>query len=117
MTTATFSSLPTRRVGAPHLQLRLTRRGRVVVLAVLVGLLLAALMAGRTATSRAVTEGSSGSGYTTTTVHQGETLWAVAQRVHPGHDPRALVQSLREINHLQTASVQVGQQLLVPALG
>jgi hypothetical protein len=98
-------------------QVRLTRRGRVVLLALLVGLLLAAFTVGRGDTSRAATEGSAPAGYTATTVHEGETLWAVAQRVHPGHDPRALVQRLREINHLQTASVQVGQQLLLPSLG
>ena len=103
-------------VTAARHRVRLTRRGRVALLAVLVGLLLAALTVGRSTTSRAATEGTAGSSYTATTVHQGETLWAVAQRVHPGHDPRALVQRLREINHLQTASVQVGQQLLLPAL-
>lgn len=96
---------------------RLTRRGRAVVLVVLLGLLLTAFTLGRSDTSRAATEAPSRSGYTATTVRTGETLWAVARRVSPGRDPRALVQRLREINHLPTASVEAGQQLLVPVLG
>jgi hypothetical protein len=97
---------------------RLTRRGRVVVLLTLLSLLLVAFTLGRAAHSEAAgrTPGQAqGSvGYAQTTVHQGETLWAVARRVAPGHDPRSLVQQIRELNHLDSARVQAGQLLVLP---
>lgn len=93
---------------------RITRRGRAVLLVVLVALLLAAFTLGRTGDSQAATDGATRAPYATTTVHEGESLWAVAQRVAPQHDPRAVVQQIRELNNLPSASVQVGQQLLLP---
>lgn len=110
-------------VGAEHPHpgdgaVRLTRRGRVVVVLALMTLLLAAFTLGRTGDSQAATGSTAGSAartpYASTTVHAGETLWSVAQRVAPGHDPRAVVQQLRELNQLDSAAVQVGQQLLLP---
>jgi LysM repeat protein len=104
---------------APSGPVRLTRRGRAVVLLTLLSLLLIAFTLGRAAHSEAAgrTPGQTSAplaAYTQTTVHQGETLWAVALRVSPGHDPRALVQQIRELNHLDSASVQAGQQLVLP---
>ena len=93
--------------------LRLTRRGRVVVVALLALLLCAAFLMGRSGAS-AATDRASAPSYTQTTVQPGETLWAVAKRVAPKHDPRALVDAIRSLNHLQSASLTVGQQLLVP---
>lgn len=93
---------------------RLTRRGRLLLLLALLALLLTAFTLGRTGDSQAATEGAVRAPYASTTVHEGETLWAVAKRVSPGHDPRALVQQIRTLNHLPTAAVQVGQQLLLP---
>jgi hypothetical protein len=96
---------------------RLTRRGRTVVLLALVGLLLAAFTLGRIGDSQAAARGAGASArvpYASTTVHAGETLWSVAKRVAPGQDPRAVIQQIRSLNHLDTAAVQVGQQLLLP---
>jgi hypothetical protein len=98
-------------------RVRLTRRGRVVVLTLLIGLMLAAFTVGRSGESRAATEGGVRPVSATTTVHAGETLWAVAHRVNPGRDPRALVQAIRDLNHLSTAQVHAGQQLLLPRRG
>ncbi len=96
--------------------LRLTRRGRAVVLLTLVTLLVLAFVLGRAGDSQAATETPLAKPYAATTVHAGETLWSVAKRVAPGHDPRALVAEIRTLNHLPSASVQVGQQLLLPHL-
>lgn len=97
---------------------RLTRRGRLLLLLALLALLLAAFTLGRVGDSQAATSAATPTAtrptYVSTTVHQGETLWAVAKRVDPGHDPRALVQAIRQLNHLQSAAVQAGQQLLLP---
>ena len=99
---------------APRRSARLTRRGRLVLLLALVALVLAAFTLGRSASSQAATSTSAATPYAQTTVHVGESLWAVAKRVAPGHDPRAVVQEIRELNHLQSASVRAGQQLLLP---
>ena len=93
--------------------LRLTRRGRVAVVALLALLLCAAFLMGRSGASAATDTGARPS-YTQTTVQPGETLWSVAKRVAPKHDPRALVDELRSLNHLTSGTLTVGQQLLVP---
>ncbi|MCW2500206.1 MAG: hypothetical protein JWN87_1882 [Frankiales bacterium] len=109
--TATATATPsTARPGA----VRLTRRGRALVLLTLVGLLLTAFVVGRAGSSQAATETTTARPYAQTTVHAGETLWAVAKRVAPGQDPRAVVQQLRELNHLASGGIQAGQQLLLP---
>ena len=51
---------------------RITRRGRAVLLVVLVALLLAAFTLGRTGDSQAATDAPTRSPYATTTVHEGE---------------------------------------------
>lgn len=93
---------------------RLTRRGRLVVVGVLAALICVAFLAGRSGVSAASTDTSSPAPYAQTTVKPGETLWAVAMRVAPGHDPRATVDQLRELNHLSSGALLVGQQLLLP---
>jgi hypothetical protein len=92
---------------------RLTRRGRLVLLALAIGLLLAAISVDR-AGSQAATATETGPALQQTTVQQGETLWAVARRIAPANDPREVVAQIRRINHLQSSSLRVGQQLLLP---
>ena len=50
-----------------------------------------------------------------TTVLPGDTLWAVARRLAPEHDPREVVDQIRELNDLTSTELQAGQQLLLPA--
>jgi hypothetical protein len=92
---------------------RLTRRGRVVLLVMAALLLLAAISVGR-AGSQAATATENGPMLQQATVQPGETLWAVAQRIAPKNDPRDVVAQIRRINHLQSSSLRVGQQLLLP---
>ena len=97
---------------APASGVRLTRRGRLVVVAVLVGVLFAAFSLGRV--------GAEGSGSTApdvttvVTVAPGDTLWGVAQRIAPGQDPRPVVDQIRELNDLDSGGLRVGQQLVLP---
>ncbi len=93
---------------------RLTRRGRVVVLLSLVGLLLAAFSLGRVGSQAAPRGAHASRPLAQTTVHPGETLWAVAKRVAPGQDPRNTILRLQEVNHLEGADVRAGQLLLLP---
>lgn len=106
----TSPALPTRPAGP----VRLTRRGRLALLALVALLALAALSVGR-AGSQAASATETGPSLQQTTVQPGETLWAVAQRIAPGRDPRAVVAQIRRINHLPSAGLRTGQQLLLPA--
>ena len=89
--------------------LRLTRRGRAVVLLVLVSVALVAFSLGRVSTA-------AGSGAAappereTVVVQPGETLWSIARRVAPGADPRVTVARLRDLNDLD-GPLQAGQRL------
>ena len=103
----------------PRRPVRLTRRGRVVVLLTLLVLLMLAFVLGRAGSSLAATHrpGQAAAAQTAaqTTVHPGESLWAVARRVAPDQDPRAEVLRIRELNHLGSGAVQPGQLLILPA--
>jgi hypothetical protein len=97
----------------PARSVRLTRRGRLVVLCTLVTLLLAAFSLGRVGT-QAAPRGSARSTLSHTVVQPGESLWAVANRIAPGHDPRAVIDQIADLNDLQTSELQAGQLLVVP---
>ena len=56
-------------------------------------------------------------GASSVVVQAGDTLWAIAQEVAPGHDPRSVVGQIRELNDLGTRSIVPGQTLLLPTLG
>jgi hypothetical protein len=94
--------------------LRLTRRGRVVVLLALVTLLLAAFSLGRQG-SEAAPKGAPTAQLAQTVVQPGESLWAVARRVAPGHDPRAVIDQIADLNGLQTSELRAGQLLVIPS--
>jgi hypothetical protein len=92
--------------------LRLTRRGRVVL--VLLAMLLLAPMVTWGATAVASSPGEP----TEVRVHAvqpGETLWGFAQEVaRPGEDVRHAVGRLQELNEMSTGSLRVGELLLLP---
>ena len=93
--------------------LRLTRRGRVVLLLLLVGLAFVAFSTARTATQAGTGPAAPATRYVT--VHPGETLWQIARSVAPADDPRDTVDRIRDLNGLDTTVVQAGQRLVVPA--
>ena len=95
---------------------RLTRRGRVVlVLTVMTLLVLAGFTLGHSSSLAAGRPAPSTHHHVV--VAPGETLWSVAVRVAPHDDPRLVVADIESLNHLKTATVEVGQQLLVPSIG
>lgn len=96
----------------PHPAVRLTRRGRIVVLLALVTLLLAAFSLGRVGSEAA--PATSPAAAQQTVVQPGETLWSVAQRVAPGHDPRNVVLRIQQLNDLEGGMVRAGQLLVLP---
>jgi LysM repeat protein len=92
---------------------RLTRRGRLVVLAVLV------LLAVATVSTVAVASSASPAGrdrpHATMVVGAGDTLWSVATEVDPQGDPRATIAELRRLNGLTGSTLEAGQELILPA--
>ena len=91
----------------------LTRRGRIVVVLAFLG----ALFTGGAVLGHTPSQ-ASGQVHRvaprTITVQPGETLWAVAERIAPGVDPRLVVSQIQQLNHLHSAQLLAGMQLVVP---
>jgi hypothetical protein len=95
--------------------LRLTRRGRLVlVMFVMIIAVIAGLTFGR---GSSLAASSAHPIQHTVVVSAGETLWSVAARIAPHDDPRLVVADIESLNHLASADVEAGQQLLVPTIG
>jgi len=90
--------------------LRMTRRGRLVVLGV--ALLLVLLPGAWRAMATAQVEGPT---TVAVEVQPGDTLWGIAVAMDPGADPRALIAEIRELNGLTQSGLVPGQVLVVPA--
>lgn len=108
--------VPARTASPVATRIRLTRRGRrlVVALATLplaVGIGFAALSGGSALASG---EAAGTVGFETVTVMPGDTLWAIAEDVAPTTDPRTVINEIQKLNALSTGSLQVGQQLAIP---
>lgn len=119
---STIIALPTQngrnvRQNRNNVRLRLTARGRAVI-AVLVTLaaVLATALAVFFMSTPAASAGAAEAVTTeTVTISEGETLWAVASQYAPaGTDVRDFVLMLQDINDLDSATVQPGQQLDIP---
>jgi predicted Zn-dependent protease len=95
--------------------MRLTRRGRVLVLALLVAVLFAAFSLGRSASQAASPAAQPAPAPHAVTVQAGESLWSMARRIAPDNDPREVVAQIRALNDLTTSHLTPGQQLLLPA--
>jgi LysM repeat protein len=91
--------------------LRLTRRGRAVVLVVLLVAVTLASAVLFTTASRA--ESSTGAA-PTVVVQPGDTLWRIAARNMPRRDNQAAVAELRDLNKLPSYDIQPGDVLVLP---
>jgi hypothetical protein len=94
-------------------RVRVTRRGRLLLLLVLAALLFTAFSLGRSA-SEAASEPAEAVQLEQTTVQPGDTLWAVARRIAPDNDPREVIDEIRRVNDLASSELTAGQQLLLP---
>lgn len=93
----------------PGRRLRLTRRGRVVLLCV--GLLLAGLFV---AIAAPVSRAADPAEPEVVVVHPGDTLWSVAARHVPSQDPYGTIEEIRRLNDLQGHTIHPGQELILP---
>jgi LysM domain len=100
---------------------RLTRRGRIVLAALvtIASLLVVALMwvavaARAQASSSGLPPGVVYRNLTAVVVHPGQTLWSIAVQAQPSADPRIVVQQIIDLNALSGTSVEPGEHLWVP---
>jgi Tfp pilus assembly protein FimV len=121
MTLDTMFSAPTlapRRsagTGAGTGAVRLTRRGRVVV--VVAALLIAFAVGVFVTAAGSVATLSPGSPAPTRIVQvgSGDTLWEIASQLADDGDVRPMMEQIKQLNALDSADLQAGQRLVVPA--
>ena len=89
---------------------RLTRRGRAVVLVLL--LALAGLVAALAAPASRAADPSGAA--ETAVVEPGDTLWSIAARHRPGRDPFGTIDAIRHLNGLTDYTIHPGQRLRLP---
>ncbi len=94
-------------------RLRLTRRGRAVV-AALVSLPLVIALVSMALNGGGATATSTGSTVDTVTVDAGESLWSVAAAIAPEASTADVVADLIAVNELTSAELLPGQVLVVP---
>ena len=94
-------------------ELRLTRRGRLVVVLVFLAVLMGAVLA---LSGYSAASDSRGPAQPTRTVvvEEGETLWGIASRTAAGRDVREVVHELEELNALPGPELVEGQRIAVP---
>ena len=106
-------------VTAPHRhphtagELRLTRRGRVVVVLLLLAVLMGAVLA-LGGYSAATDVGGPARPTRTVVVEEGDTLWGIASDVAGSGDVREVVHELQELNALPGPELVEGQRIAVP---
>jgi hypothetical protein len=110
------------RVQPRRTPLRLTRRGRLVMVisfALMATAVLFALGLVGSQASAAASGGTSNRGQgvpaASVVVQPGDTLWSIATRVAPRTDPRVTVQRIIDRNGLPDAAVEAGQVLVLPS--
>jgi cell division protein YceG involved in septum cleavage len=94
---------------------RLTRRGRVVVV---VAALLVAFAVGvfvTAAGSVATQQPGTPAPTRIIQVGSGDTLWAIASELADGGDVRSMMEEIKQLNALGSSDLQAGQRLVVPA--
>lgn len=103
----------TRQPSRPAQSLRLTRRGRVVVIALMLAVFLAVLTVFG---PRSAATGEAGTPVQTRTVEvgPGDTLWVIASEVAPPGQVRETVHRIQELNALDGPELAVGQEIAVP---
>jgi hypothetical protein len=99
--------------------LRLTRRGRIVLVALAAVLATAAITVASMALSgaQAANHGRPAGGYAglhQIVVQPGQTLWSIATRAEPSADPRQVIEEIMTANSMTGQAVQAGQLLWVP---
>lgn len=104
-----YSDLPVRRPSTRRVRRRVRRMVTILLLAVVL-LFVAFRAVDMFATSEAPA-------MVTYTVVQGDTLWDIATAHNPGGDVRDMIIAIKRANGMETATVQPGQELVIPQKG
>ena len=114
--TAHFSA-PVRPVRAARPEpMRLTRRGRLFFGSLLVLPIIAvAYFLGLGASQAGADSTVSTTSFEQVTVMPGDTLWNIATTIAPDADTQQVIADIVSLNQLETATVQPGQRLAIPA--
>ncbi len=96
--------------GRGHSGVRLTRRGRLVLIALALLLAAVAVVLAAPASQAAPPNGPA----PTVVVKRGDTLWSIAETYVPGRDPYAAIDEIRQLNGLTDYTIQPGQRLTLP---
>jgi len=109
----TAAVLPAR----PATRLRMTVRGRRALLAVASIPLAAGIAFGVLSGGSAIAsnERTLPTTFETITVVPGDSLWSIASKVAPNVDPREVIDEITDLNMLDGATLQVGDELAIPA--
>lgn len=100
---------------APTTRLRITTRGRRVLIGLVALPLVIAVLATALNSGGAVATGEGAANdFTYVTIAEGENLWQLAQEIAPAADPRDVVAEIVSLNNLQ-GEIQAGQKIAIPA--
>lgn len=94
----------------PRPAVRLTRRGRVVVIALALLLAAVALLLVAQASQAAPPAGPA----VTVVVRPGDTLWSIAASYAPSRDPYRTIDEIRALNGISDFTIHPGQKLTLP---
>ena len=99
----------------PRTRLRLTRRGRRVIAAlVALPIAIAAFAFALNGGMAVATAETSTTSFSYVTVESGQSLWNLAQALAPTADPRDVIAEIVSLNQIQ-GDIQPGQRLAIPA--
>lgn len=117
MSTITLKSHRNASVPSAASGLKLTRRGRFLLLGLpMMFLAIAALvLVGIVTSSAQASTQLAGTGASQITVQAGESIWSIAAANGHNRDPREVVAEIVQLNDLKSSVLQPGQQIFVPA--
>lgn len=109
--------------GAPSVRVRLTRRGRLLLIGLPALTLLAGALVGLTLLigsfanmAQATSHEAPGVAAVEVTVTPGDTLWSLASGLETGEDTQVLIAQIAELNGLTSSDLHPGQTLYVPVV-
>ncbi|GIH28549.1 hypothetical protein Aph01nite_68590 [Acrocarpospora phusangensis] len=94
--------------------MRLTRRGRIVLIAFVSLLTLVFLWYGTRSAVTASTGVPDRAGLPWVTVQKGDTLWKIATAISEGNDPGPMVRQIMTLNGLPDPLIRPGTKLYLP---
>lgn len=103
-------------IPAPTTRLRITARGRRLLLTLAAAPIAAGIAFSAIAGGSAIASGEHTDPVTfeTVTVLPGDTLWSIASEAAPGVDPRVVIDDIKRLNNLSSSAIQVGADIAIP---